>query len=118
MAFYPCVLSWVDTVSDEVNLFPDTCTFKLKAGTTAAGPYSCRVSKHTSTSGDEAMMGGKVTAMELYDLFLPPHTIVQPFWRVEVTIAGEASPITYAVKDAGSGVSDEVSRRVVIERVR
>lgn len=26
MAFYPCVLSWVDTVSDEVNLFPDRAT--------------------------------------------------------------------------------------------
>lgn len=98
---------------------PDSCTFKLKDGTkpSGGGPFNCRVSKHTASSSEQAE-GGRTTALELFDLILPNGTAVQPFWRVEVTFAGASSAITYLVKDAGSPNSNELTRTVVIERVR
>lgn len=119
MAFFPCILDWVTDQAPTLNLYPESCTFKLKDGSipVGGGPFDCRVGRHMGTATEQAA-GGRTTEFGMYDVFFPAGTDVQPTWRANITFEGAASAIEYFVRDAGSPTTNELERRVVVERVR
>lgn len=65
----------------------ESVTFKLKDGSTIAGPYPCFVRPHLQQAGSEKTEGDRTTAFTRWDIVVPAQTLVKEFWRAVVTFS-------------------------------
>lgn len=93
----------------------ESLTFKLKDGTTAAGPYPCRVEPH-QTFAAELTQGDRTTAESLWDIYIANGITVQAFWRPFVTfVSGETAQ--YHVRSIEGPSTYEIERKIVCTKV-
>lgn len=110
MAFYPCILDWVETVSDEVSFFPDRASIKLKDGTViGAADRPCRVMRSKKNTGDEQSQGQRTTGESEVDIAFAAGTSLLTHYRIHVTYASGATAM-FHILEPSPPTSDEVQR--------
>lgn len=104
--------AWKEAVMDA----SESVTFKLKDGSTIAGPYPCFVRPHMQQTGSEVTEGDRTTALTRWDIVVPAQTVVKEFWRATVTFStGEVA--NYFVESVVGPMTWEDERVCVCKKV-